>query len=273
MWCCHVCQTEHYPLLCLEQAEAVPSASDPSGPSALQTEQQPGSFRPQAPNLAGAVEFNDVKTLLKEWITTISGEGCHTGVILQCITKKTALSRLFVLPFSFPLPFAAYWSQCSWSLTALAVLEELDACYQLLLGGFASSCVSLNTMKINMPPLQAMCLAIVLCLDVACVWGLLWFSKILQPLRWKLLKENSFCSMNISSYRQRKCRVWGFIKITGKNPRLKKKTTNLCNCETFAKLWFELGQTNSNSLKPWEIWPSYPGHYYSPKSLKTAVAF
>ncbi|XP_058696796.1 DNA repair protein REV1 isoform X4 [Poecile atricapillus] len=54
------------------QAEAVPSTSDSSGPSVLQTEQQPGSFRPQAPNLAGAVEFNDVKTLLKEWITTIS---------------------------------------------------------------------------------------------------------------------------------------------------------------------------------------------------------
>ncbi|XP_010076510.1 PREDICTED: DNA repair protein REV1 isoform X3 [Pterocles gutturalis] len=51
--------------------EAIPSTSDSSGPSALQTE-QPGSFRPQAPNLAGAVEFNDVKTLLKEWITTIS---------------------------------------------------------------------------------------------------------------------------------------------------------------------------------------------------------
>uniref|UniRef100_A0A8B9SDP1 DNA repair protein REV1 n=1 Tax=Apteryx owenii TaxID=8824 RepID=A0A8B9SDP1_APTOW len=54
-----------------EGSEAVPSTSDSSGPSALQTE-QPGSFRPQAPNLAGAVEFNDVKTLLKEWITTIS---------------------------------------------------------------------------------------------------------------------------------------------------------------------------------------------------------
>ncbi|XP_032053428.1 DNA repair protein REV1 isoform X2 [Aythya fuligula] len=54
-----------------QQPEAVPSTSDCSGPSALQTE-QPGSFRPQAPNLAGAVEFNDVKTLLKEWITTIS---------------------------------------------------------------------------------------------------------------------------------------------------------------------------------------------------------
>ncbi|XP_052629540.1 DNA repair protein REV1 isoform X4 [Harpia harpyja] len=53
------------------QPEAVPSTSDSSGPSALQTE-EPGSFRPQAPNLAGAVEFNDVKTLLKEWITTIS---------------------------------------------------------------------------------------------------------------------------------------------------------------------------------------------------------
>ncbi|XP_032297605.1 DNA repair protein REV1 isoform X4 [Coturnix japonica] len=53
------------------QLEAVPSTSDTSDPSALQTEQC-GSFRPQAPNLAGAVEFNDVKTLLKEWITTIS---------------------------------------------------------------------------------------------------------------------------------------------------------------------------------------------------------
>ncbi|XP_040440671.1 DNA repair protein REV1 isoform X1 [Falco naumanni] len=54
------------------QPEAVPSTSDSSDPSAVQTEQQPGSFRPQAPNLAGAVEFNDVKMLLKEWITTIS---------------------------------------------------------------------------------------------------------------------------------------------------------------------------------------------------------
>lgn len=36
---------------------------------------QPGQsscLRPPAPNLAGAVEFSDVKTLLKEWITTIS---------------------------------------------------------------------------------------------------------------------------------------------------------------------------------------------------------
>ncbi|NXF92184.1 REV1 protein, partial [Eubucco bourcierii] len=51
------------------QSEPVPSTS---GPSALQTDQQPGSYRPQAPNLAGAVEFSDVKSLLKEWITTIS---------------------------------------------------------------------------------------------------------------------------------------------------------------------------------------------------------
>ncbi|NXX24891.1 REV1 protein, partial [Nicator chloris] len=54
------------------QAEAVPSTSDAPGPSALQGERPPGAFRPQAPNLAGAVEFNDVKMLLKEWITTIS---------------------------------------------------------------------------------------------------------------------------------------------------------------------------------------------------------
>lgn len=32
-----------------------------------------GCTRPPAPNLAGAVEFSDVKTLLREWITTISG--------------------------------------------------------------------------------------------------------------------------------------------------------------------------------------------------------
>ncbi|KFV62663.1 DNA repair protein REV1 [Dryobates pubescens] len=54
------------------QPEVVPSTSESSGPSALQTEQEPGSYRPQAPNLAGAVEFSDVKSLLKEWITTIS---------------------------------------------------------------------------------------------------------------------------------------------------------------------------------------------------------
>ncbi|NXO04650.1 REV1 protein, partial [Rhinopomastus cyanomelas] len=54
------------------QPEAVASTSGSSGPSAVQSDQHPGSFRPQAPNLAGAVEFNDVKSLLKEWITTIS---------------------------------------------------------------------------------------------------------------------------------------------------------------------------------------------------------
>ncbi|XP_075772986.1 DNA repair protein REV1 isoform X1 [Pelodiscus sinensis] len=53
------------------QVEPVPSTSNTSGPSALQTAQS-GSVRPQVPNLAGAVEFSDVKTLLKEWITTIS---------------------------------------------------------------------------------------------------------------------------------------------------------------------------------------------------------
>ncbi|KAM8821767.1 DNA repair protein REV1 [Eudromia elegans] len=51
--------------------QAAPSTSDAPGPAAMHTE-HPGSLRPQAPNLAGAVEFNDVKTLLKEWITTIS---------------------------------------------------------------------------------------------------------------------------------------------------------------------------------------------------------
>ncbi|XP_074847719.1 DNA repair protein REV1 isoform X2 [Carettochelys insculpta] len=53
------------------QVEPVPSTSDTSGPSAQQTAQS-GSVRPPVPNLAGAVEFSDVKTLLKEWITTIS---------------------------------------------------------------------------------------------------------------------------------------------------------------------------------------------------------
>uniref|UniRef100_A0A8C3XW64 DNA repair protein REV1 n=1 Tax=Chelydra serpentina TaxID=8475 RepID=A0A8C3XW64_CHESE len=51
--------------------EPVPSTSNTSGPSALQTAQS-GSIGSQVPNLAGAVEFSDVKTLLKEWITTIS---------------------------------------------------------------------------------------------------------------------------------------------------------------------------------------------------------
>ncbi|XP_071437941.1 DNA repair protein REV1 isoform X3 [Pithys albifrons albifrons] len=54
------------------QPEAVPSTSASPGAPALQTPKQQGVFRPQAPNLAGAVEFNDVKMLLKEWITTIS---------------------------------------------------------------------------------------------------------------------------------------------------------------------------------------------------------
>uniref|UniRef100_A0A8D0GWC8 DNA repair protein REV1 n=1 Tax=Sphenodon punctatus TaxID=8508 RepID=A0A8D0GWC8_SPHPU len=53
------------------QVEPVPSTSNTSEPSALQTELS-GTYRPEAPNLAGAVEFNDVKALLKEWITTIS---------------------------------------------------------------------------------------------------------------------------------------------------------------------------------------------------------
>lgn len=100
IWCYHICQTEHYQLLYLEQPEAVPSTSDSSGPSALQTE-QPGSFRPQAPNLAGAVEFNDVKTLLKEWITTISGMGCHASDDLACITRKFLVGFLYFLPLLF----------------------------------------------------------------------------------------------------------------------------------------------------------------------------
>ncbi|XP_051008710.1 DNA repair protein REV1 isoform X2 [Acomys russatus] len=40
-------------------------------PSSLQPSHA-SCVRPAAPNLAGAVEFGDVKTLLKEWITTIS---------------------------------------------------------------------------------------------------------------------------------------------------------------------------------------------------------
>uniref|UniRef100_A0A8C3TBJ2 DNA repair protein REV1 n=1 Tax=Chelydra serpentina TaxID=8475 RepID=A0A8C3TBJ2_CHESE len=58
-------------LLFLPLVEPVPSTSNTSGPSALQTAQS-GSIGSQVPNLAGAVEFSDVKTLLKEWITTIS---------------------------------------------------------------------------------------------------------------------------------------------------------------------------------------------------------
>ncbi|XP_036735952.2 DNA repair protein REV1 isoform X2 [Manis pentadactyla] len=47
------------------------STSGVPGLSGLQPDPS-GSVRPPAPNLAGAVEFSDVKTLLKEWITTIS---------------------------------------------------------------------------------------------------------------------------------------------------------------------------------------------------------
>ncbi|XP_075857146.1 DNA repair protein REV1 isoform X1 [Microcebus murinus] len=53
----------------LEELSA--STSGVPGPSGLQPDLA-GCVRPPAPNLAGAVEFNDVKTLLKEWITTIS---------------------------------------------------------------------------------------------------------------------------------------------------------------------------------------------------------
>ncbi|KAL6039319.1 hypothetical protein STEG23_014158, partial [Scotinomys teguina] len=47
------------------------STSGAQNPSSLQPNQS-SCVRPAAPNLAGAVEFGDVKTLLKEWITTIS---------------------------------------------------------------------------------------------------------------------------------------------------------------------------------------------------------
>ncbi|XP_048349138.1 DNA repair protein REV1 isoform X2 [Sphaerodactylus townsendi] len=53
------------------QVEFVQSTVNTSGPSVSQP-QLPFGTKPQAPNLAGAVEFNDVKALLKEWITTIS---------------------------------------------------------------------------------------------------------------------------------------------------------------------------------------------------------
>ncbi|XP_007501185.2 DNA repair protein REV1 isoform X1 [Monodelphis domestica] len=52
---------------CANNPQVEPSPSTSVRPSELA-----GSFRQPAPNLAGAVEFNDVKTLLKEWITTIS---------------------------------------------------------------------------------------------------------------------------------------------------------------------------------------------------------
>ncbi|XP_025116487.3 DNA repair protein REV1 isoform X1 [Bubalus kerabau] len=47
------------------------STSGVAGLSGLQPDVST-SVRPPAPNLAGAVEFSDVKTLLREWITTIS---------------------------------------------------------------------------------------------------------------------------------------------------------------------------------------------------------
>ncbi|XP_077199622.1 DNA repair protein REV1 isoform X5 [Paroedura picta] len=53
------------------QVELVQSTVNASGPSISQPHVASVS-RPQVPNLAGAVEFNDVKALLKEWITTIS---------------------------------------------------------------------------------------------------------------------------------------------------------------------------------------------------------
>nr|XP_045003674.1 DNA repair protein REV1 isoform X7 [Jaculus jaculus] len=51
--------------------ELAASTSGVQGTSSLQPDQY-SCVRPIAPNLAGAVEFSDVKTLLKEWITTIS---------------------------------------------------------------------------------------------------------------------------------------------------------------------------------------------------------
>ncbi|XP_071064838.1 DNA repair protein REV1 isoform X4 [Dasypus novemcinctus] len=53
------------------QGELVVSTSDVPGCTSLQPDLS-GSARPPAPNLAGAVELSDVKTLLREWITTIS---------------------------------------------------------------------------------------------------------------------------------------------------------------------------------------------------------
>lgn len=55
-----------------QQEESLVSTSGVQDPSNLQPNQT-NCVRPAAPNLAGAVEFGDVKTLLKEWITTISG--------------------------------------------------------------------------------------------------------------------------------------------------------------------------------------------------------
>ncbi|XP_068124307.1 DNA repair protein REV1 [Hyperolius riggenbachi] len=50
------------------QVELVPSTSTAQGSLV----EGCSSYRAKAPNLAGAIEFSDVKTLLKEWITTIS---------------------------------------------------------------------------------------------------------------------------------------------------------------------------------------------------------
>ncbi|KAE8625571.1 hypothetical protein XENTR_v10006322 [Xenopus tropicalis] len=50
------------------QVELGPSTSN----DAKLLAQNHNSFKSKPPNLAGAVEFNDVKTLLREWITTIS---------------------------------------------------------------------------------------------------------------------------------------------------------------------------------------------------------
>ncbi|XP_066433243.1 DNA repair protein REV1 [Eleutherodactylus coqui] len=47
-------------------------AVDPSTSSVQGSVTEGCNYRLKAPNLAGAIEFNDVKTLLREWITTIS---------------------------------------------------------------------------------------------------------------------------------------------------------------------------------------------------------
>lgn len=54
----------------MEEVQAVTNPSSPSISQPLPST----TIWPQAPNLAGAIEFNDVKALLKEWITTISGK-------------------------------------------------------------------------------------------------------------------------------------------------------------------------------------------------------
>nr|XP_020661263.1 DNA repair protein REV1 isoform X1 [Pogona vitticeps]XP_020661264.1 DNA repair protein REV1 isoform X1 [Pogona vitticeps]XP_020661265.1 DNA repair protein REV1 isoform X1 [Pogona vitticeps]XP_020661266.1 DNA repair protein REV1 isoform X1 [Pogona vitticeps] len=53
------------------QVELMQATIDTSSPSVSQPLLS-AITRPQAPNLAGAVEFSDVKALLREWITTIS---------------------------------------------------------------------------------------------------------------------------------------------------------------------------------------------------------